>query len=399
MNDTLEKRIESVGEAVLTPLLRQLLEDETASVVDWLYQPVDGGFSGSAVYRFEGHAHTKNENKSWSLILKVLSPANRGQKPEDFEYWKREALVYQSDLLVDLPAQLIAPRCYSIVEYPEEECWLWLEDMGTPEGEAWSLEQYGMAARHLGQFNGAYLVGRPLPQQRWLRGVDVHQRLALAEASIPELPHLRHHPLFAELLAGDRIERILHLWAERARFLAALDQLPQTCCHRDAFRRNLIARRGFNDCAQTIAIDWGSAGIGMLGEELVPLFAATLSFVAIEVERIAEMEALIFAGYLAGLRDAGWQGDERLVRFGFTALTALKSGIADPAIKLPSVARRAAALPAGVDPPRLLSPGGYAQAAAVGHHLLDMGEEALSLLNSGVVGRLDQTIPASPSAV
>jgi len=102
----------------------------------------------------------------------------------------------------------------------------------------------------------------------------------------------------------------------------------------------------------------------------------------VPLERIAELDALIFAGYIAGLREAGWQGDEQLVRFGFTALAALKAGVAGPAPKIPQVARRAAALPPDAEPPRLLSPGGYPQAAARAHHLLTMGEEALQLLNT-----------------
>lgn len=43
-----------------------------------------------------------------------------------------------------------------------------------------------------------------------------------------------------------------------------------------------------------------------------------------EARRFGE---LAFAGYLAGLRRAGWQGDERLVRFGFAASSALRWGI------------------------------------------------------------------------
>lgn len=210
---------------------------------------------------------------------------------------------------------------------------------------------------------------------------NVDQQLALAEAGIHELPRLRQHPLFAELLTDGQVERMTNLWQRRKNLLTLLDQLPQTFCHRDAFRRNLMVRRGVDGLEQTAIIDWGSAGLGLLGEELIPLFAGTLNFVAVDIDRIPEMEALIFAGYLAGLRDAGWDGDEGLVRFGFAALAALKVGVADKAIKLPNVARRAAALPSDVEPPRLLNPGGVVQAAAVGHHLLDLGDEALALLN------------------
>ena len=171
--------------------------------------------------------------------------------------------------------------------------------------DEWPLERYGVAARHFGQFNGAYLVGRPLPPEAWWGGADVRNRLALAEPGIHELPHLRHHPLFAELLAGDRVERILHLWAERERLLAGLARLPQTLCHRDAFRRNLMTRQSADGCEQTVVLDWAATEIGVPGEELVPLFATTLSFVAVPLTRIAELDGVIFAGYIDGLRAAG----------------------------------------------------------------------------------------------
>lgn len=94
-----------------------------------------------------------------------------------------------------------------------------------------------------------------------------------------------------------------------------------------------------------ISFDWGMAGEGLLGEEIVPLFNATLTFVVIPID----------------------------------------AGVAEPAIKMPNVARRAAALPPDIEPPRLLNPGGYAQAAAVGHYLLDLGDEACHLCQSVAV--------------
>ncbi len=372
----------TVNPVILQPAIQQALADETATVLNWLVQVLDGGFSGSTVQRWQGQAQTATGVQSWSLIRKVISPQTGSAQPTAWDYWQREALVYQSGVLADLPADLVAPRCFSITAQPGEEWWLWLEDMGATEDDEWPLERYGLAARHLGHFNGVYLTGRPLPPETWWGGPDLRQRLALAEPGIHELPHLRYHPLFAELLIGDRVERILHLWSERERLLTGLERLPQTLCHRDVFRRNLLARQGADGREQTVVLDWATTGPGALGEELVPLFATTLSFVAVPLERIAELDALIFAGYIAGLREAGWQGDERLVRFGFTALAALKAGVAGPATKIPQVARRAAALPPDAEPPRLLSPGGYPQAAARAHHLLTMGEEALQLLNA-----------------
>jgi hypothetical protein len=37
------------------------------------------------------------------------------------------------------------------------------------------------------------------------------------------------------------------------------------------------------------------------------------------MDKVQELEELVFEGYLAGLHDAGWQGDRRQVRLGYTA--------------------------------------------------------------------------------
>ncbi len=388
-------QIDAIDASTITPLVRQLLQDQSAIVLDCTRQPLEGGFSGSLLYRFRGQAQSAGQIKRWSVILKVISLENGGQTPETRDYWKREVLLYQSTLLEQLPSDLIAPRCYLISEYEGEEYWLWLEDMlstqdlttvnsdvnGAVNGDAWSPEQYQIAANHLGQMNGLYWARRPLPQQTWLKRSDIRLQLARAEAGISQLPQLRHAPSFAPLLTEERVAQIQRLWAERERLLAALERLPQTFCHGDAFRFNLIARRSAVGQTQTVALDWGMAGIAPIGEEIVPLFAFSLIFVKFEIERIPQLDRLIFAGYLEGLRSAGWQGDEKLVRFAFTASAALKTGVADPAIKMPNVARRIAALPPGAELPKLLNPGGYPQEAARLSYLLSLGEEALGFLD------------------
>jgi Phosphotransferase enzyme family len=376
----LKKRVDAVDRAILTPLVRRVLEEESAEVMSWRYRQVEGGFGHAyGLHRFQGEARVGDETLDWSLILKSTGPATGSQEPTAWDYWKREVLVYQSGLLNDLPGGLVAPRCIGVVEYQGQEFWLWLEDVVESE-KVWSLERYGLAARHLGQFNGAYLVGKPIPKVPWLSPGQFRQRLAMAEQGVAELPQLSRHPLFQGLLPDDSLERSLALWTERQRFLTLLDRLPRSLCHHDAFRRNLIARDGRDGRAQTVAIDWEKVGTGALGEEIASLFLG-LRFVAIDIHRIADLDALIFAGYVDGLRDAGWQGDSCLARFGYAATAALSS-IADMAIKWPRIARRVAALPAGTEPPRLLNPGGPAQAAAEQLHLLSLGEEACMLLDT-----------------
>lgn len=366
--------------SILTPLVGRLLAAEQVALAACSAQPLEGGFSGSPLYRVQGQATTREGVKPWSLILKVIQPTTGSQEPWQRDYWKRELLVYQSGLLADLPGGLAAPRCWGITEQAADEFWLWLEDLGEEEETAWPLERYALAARHLGEWNGRYLGQHALPQQPWLSSTaDIQQRLALAEPGIAELPQLSRHPHLAKFLADGSLARILRLWAERQPLLTRLDQLPHTLCHRDAFRRNLRSRQGPEGQPQTVALDWAMIGIGILGEELVRLFALTLLFFSVEIGRIAEMDALIFAGYMDGLRAAGWQGDARLVRFGFTALAALLIGVGDPAIKLPRWARHIASLPAGAEPPPLLGPS-LAHNLALQRHLLTLGDEAHTLL-------------------
>lgn len=369
-----------VSETTLKQIACKVSGDKATTVLSWSHEPIDEGLSGASVYRLWYQTLAKSTVELWSLILKVVGPASGSQSPADTNYWKREVLLYQSGLLADLPPTLVAPRCFEVTAHPGDTFCLWLEDMDAAIDGDWSLEQYGEVACHLGQFNGMYLCGHPLPRQDWLKVPDLRRQLQLAEQGISQLSHLSHNPLFTDLLVDDRAGRIRKLWPKRESLLAALDRLPQTFCHGDASRRNLI-RRTTKEREQTIALDWGSAGLGIIGEELVSLFASTLKFVMVDTEHLFEMDDQIFAGYMRGLREAGWDGDERIVRFGFTAQAALSAGVADPARKLPSVARRAAALPPDVEPPQLLDAGGPTQAAAVGHYLLNLGDEALPLLD------------------
>jgi hypothetical protein len=166
-------RLAAVDRTMLTPLVQQALAQPSVEVLNWGYELLHGGFGHEVsgvygVYRFSGHAIARGETLPWSLILKASGSATSSNDLTAWNYWKREALVYQSQLLDTLPSGLIAPRCYGVVEQADEEVWLWLEDIHEKIGRVWLVARYGVAAHHLGQFNGAYLAGRDLPVQPWL---------------------------------------------------------------------------------------------------------------------------------------------------------------------------------------------------------------------------------------
>jgi hypothetical protein len=331
MDTNADPQLQCIDHATLTPLVRQALGSETVEVIDWQRQQIHGGAQAfSSLYRFSGDARDQGQAIPWSTILKAIRPVPDRDDPSHFGYWKREVLAYQSGLLDDLPGGLAAPRCFGVCEQPGGEFWIWMEDVKDDLGPRWPLKQYGVAARHLGQFNGAYLIGCPIPSdpslsKGWLRSLLAQPGAA---AGIDQLRDSLEHPLVRRVYPPDGAEGFFRLWAEREAFLDALDRLPHAFCHLDAFRRNLFARHSSEGGYQTVAVDWAFAGTGAIGEEIVPLVVATLGFLEVEMEKALELDAIVFDGYLEGLRDAGWRGDRQVVRLGFTAGAALRYGVA-----------------------------------------------------------------------
>jgi hypothetical protein len=74
---------------------------------------------------------------------------------------------------------------------------------------------------------------------------------------------------------------------------------------------NLFTRAG-RAGEEVVAIDWAWLGFGAVGEELAPAAMRVAERLPTE-EQPAFAQGLV-AAYLAGLHEAGWRGDARLVR-------------------------------------------------------------------------------------
>ena len=125
--------------------------------------------------------------------------------------------------------------------------------------------------------------------------------------------------------------------------LAALERLPQTFCHGDAIRRNLLSRRGSNGAVETVAIDWEYAGLYAVGEEVGQTLSVAGAFFDVMPSELPALDEALFAGYLTGLRDAGWRGDLAPVRFAYAAHAVLRNGFNAVGATVPDATRRAAA--------------------------------------------------------
>ena len=163
--------IKDIDLAMLTEHVRQALASGNAEIWHWEHHPIkyiNTEVSNLGLHRFRGTAWDGGEERPWSIVLKAVDAPLNDTNPAYWNYHRREILAYEEGLLTNLPGSISAPRCLGITKYPNSVCWLWLEDVVNPGSPPWSLTEYGLVARHLGQFNGAYLVGQALPNLPWL---------------------------------------------------------------------------------------------------------------------------------------------------------------------------------------------------------------------------------------
>lgn len=328
-----EASVPEVTPELLTRLVRQALRRERARALDWQAVPLTGGLGAALganrLYRVVGSARDGAAAVLWVFVLKLLprtAAAASGPADAPAETWDREARLYASGILADLPAGLAAPRCFAVVEQGAV-VQLWLEEVRDTIGPRWPLARFGLAARHLGRFNGAWLDGRPLPDAPWLGPDLVPSRADRTSAIWARIDQWRDHPLCRLGWPADVAAQGRRLFAERHAFLAALDRLPRVLRHGDADRRNLFARDRPGAEPQTVAIDWALASVGPVGADLGPLIAGSVLWSqGVAPDDLPALDRVCFAGYLEGLGDTGWRGDPRLVRLGFIASMALQFG-------------------------------------------------------------------------
>ena len=373
-------------------IVAQIIGDARIESLDWCVRTMTNGadgahVGGSGVFCVSGTAHVAGRQRPWSAVLKALGGANAAGKeftddPAAWNYWKREILAFESGLLADLSGDLVAPRCYGITGRPHDEWHLWLEQIEETVPQ-WSLERHGLAARHLGQFNGSSLVrGHVQPMTPWLSRGRLHAWMVSAETLFARLEQYAASATARVWLSAQSMQRMRRMLRSHQALLAQLDRLPFCLCHHDAFRRNLLARDDAQGRAQTVAVDWAMFGYGGVGEEIGITAALALAWLEVDGALARDLDRFIFDSYVEGLADAGWHGDLRLVRFGYAATASLAIGVGWATLMggraLQSEdGRRAVETRIGADLKVVLE-----QWALVQPFLLDLGEEALDLMSS-----------------
>jgi hypothetical protein len=403
--EVLPEDVRGVDAAVLAPIVGAALGRDVARVGSWRVERIGGGAprASGGIFRFVGTALEGVEEVGWSVVLKAVTRGDHERRtegdasdPRNLHYAPREWLAFASGLLEELPG-LAAPRCFGAEEREDGGCWLWLEDVPEAGSARWPIGRYARAARHVGEMNGAYAEerrdddgrprgrrARPIPEYPWLSsGYVPYLRTRLARRPWEEKTaeaETWEHPAVRRLFPAPLHERVAAFLARRAGLVEALATLPETLCHNDAFRRNLIGTGGEDGYERTVAIDWEYFGRGPIGLEAGQLVSSSMLFGDADAAECRELDAAVFESYLDGMRAAGWRGDPRDARLGYCAFAAAYWGVGALNTAIHAVTSE--------DPSTRTNLEGWLrmplervaeQMAGLGRYLLELGDEAAAL--------------------
>lgn len=326
----------------LAPVVRRALGTSDAWPLDWSCEQLDGALvnpTTDGLYRVVGTAQAETGSpRPWRMILKVLclpdlsgTPLESGYalRPEDWNYWRREALALRSGLLDRFDWPLRAVKCWGIDDVDNSTAWIWLEELDTRSPRPhWSLEELSASAHDWGAFSaqGIALVDEveslPWSARGWLRGWVGTARVMGAEHATTH-DGCWEHPLVRDRLPASAHASFRKLMGIADRLMDRLDSLPRTVAHHDTSWFNVFAETGPHGRG-TVAIDWSFLGTAPVGGDLGHHIAANVFLRAIAPRDAEAHVQAATAAYLEGLRAYGWRGDEKDVRFAAAATGALQ---------------------------------------------------------------------------
>ncbi|MDP4510968.1 protein kinase family protein [Nonomuraea turcica] len=255
-----------------------------------------------------------------SAILKVLTRrknAHDGWKsssdPLHWNYWRREADVYADDLPALWSGTGVrAPRLLKLIEREDGDLALWLEDVTGQPATSWEIDRHGLLGYQVGMAQGsAGPVDRPWTSRSFLRDYIDSKRVPY---ELLEDDDAWRHPLIRENFPPSLRAELLRLHRDREWFLTVMESLPRALCHLDLWPSNAIDADG-----QSVLLDWAFTGDGALGEDIGNYVPDSVFDLYLPAARLPDLDAAVFGGYLRGLREAGWRGDERQVRLAVCA--------------------------------------------------------------------------------
>ncbi len=230
---------------------------------------------------------------------------------DQWNYWARERDVYRSSLSTVLNGTGVRLPKVLDEEATADGCALYLEDVDGRTGHELQLEDYLQVAQAWGR-GQARLMSSKLADAPWLSRDFIRAYARSKNAPYQALydDGCWRAPLIEENW-DTRVRRALIYLHEHSEVLFAIVQASQRAlCHLDLWPNNV-----FLDANDTlIPVDWSFFGLGALGEDIGNFIPDAVFDGFMPPERLSELDATLFDGYVAGLREGGVDVHEKELR-------------------------------------------------------------------------------------
>jgi hypothetical protein len=256
-----------------------------------------------------------------------------------FYPWQYELDIHQSGIGSVLPDGMRTPRLHYVGRPDADHMSLWWEFVHE-RAETWTLADYRLAARLLGQLAARRRAGAPVNEALPAVARTAHaggsalrfytsRRVLAGMLPVLQSGQVWQHPVLREALrlVGDRQlpADMTALGARLPRVLDMLDDLPQTYAHGDASPQNLLLPAG--EPAAIVVIDWGFGTLLPVGFDLGQLLVGLAHAGQADPAAIPAIDAEIFPAYLAGLAAEDYKADPGQVRAGYLGSLAARSAL------------------------------------------------------------------------
>ena len=317
--DVIAQQIGAVSEAELKDVLEKFLagqsiEGQLSSVVEPLAAPSMGNGT-LGLWRVRGHNEPGSDSVPWSVIVKAIDPC-APVVIAGFNHTWRELEALRSGRLATPKSGLQPVPTYAIHDRPDGTAWVWMKDLSNEQMPPWTSKAFLDSARHIGQFNGS-MTGLDSKYGNWVAtDGSTDRRISLLDdysSAVESVARNTHHPGVAEAGSVIGIDRMLSLADDLRILIASTNTAPRSIAHNDCHARNLFPI----DAGITFAIDWASVGMAPVGIDGGGLTGASITWSQHEANQIEQIESQVFAQYMLGLRECGWDGDESTIRLSY----------------------------------------------------------------------------------
>ena len=172
MQDKLNDSYNLLTSDILKDCVSKIVGEKMISIKQVDVESIAGhsiNFITDGIFRLSGTAYIQEKEVPWSLVLKIIKRAEEEKNnPMHHNYWKREALVNQTNILNAFADVFYVPQCYKVEEKENGTIWLWMEEIKQNDQLDCSEEDFAFIARQLGIFNGIYLNKKIVHKEPWI---------------------------------------------------------------------------------------------------------------------------------------------------------------------------------------------------------------------------------------